>query len=154
MNFNTYLNHQMAEDRRAFLVHFSAKSGKTQFARRISQVRSDVYYLDLQSYFLENADLPPTGDCDVDTLKKLLLGLKVTQPVIVVDNPDFLFNTWDRSQKNEFLQWINKALRSPAHTQKTFAFFFQDDPVILSATFDKNAQHEPRILSLNSFDSL
>jgi hypothetical protein len=154
MNFNTYLGHQMAEDRRAFVVHFPARSGKTQYAQRISQLRRDIYYLDLQAYFLEHHELPPIVDCDVEVLKKLLLGLKVSQSVILVDNPDFLFNTWDKGEKNEFLRWVNRALRSPTHTQKTFVFFFQDDPDFLSLSFDANTHREPRLLPLNSFDAL
>ena len=154
MNFNAYLNHQMAEDRRAFVVHFPARSGKTQFARRIRQVRSDAHYLDLQAYFLENTELPSIGDCDADFLKKMLLGIKVARPVIIVDNSDFLFNTWDRKQKTDFFSWLNRALRSPNPTPKTFVFFIQDDSDILFVSFDTNTHREPRILPLNSFDSL
>lgn len=144
----------MTEDRRAFIVHFPAKSGKTQFARRICQVRSDTYYLDLQAYFLEHPELPPIGDWDFEMLRKFLLGFNVLQSIIVVDNPDFLFNTWDREQKKEFLNWINRGLRSPNPTQKTFTFFLQDDPDILSANFDLNVHHEPRLLALNFFEVL
>ena len=154
MNFNTYLSHQMAEDRRAFVVHFPARSGKTQYTQRVSQLRNDVYYIDLQTYFLEKKDLPPIEDCDVEVVKNLLLDLKVSQPVIIVDNPDFLFNTWGRNEKSEFLKWVNRALRSPTHTQKTFVFFFQDDPEFLSLSFDVNTHQEPRLLPLNFFDAL
>jgi hypothetical protein len=144
----------MAEDRRAFVVHFPAKSGKTQFARRVSQVREDVYYLDLQSYFLEHTELTPIGDFDVEVFKKLLLGLTVNQPVIIVDNPDFLLNTWDKAQKNEFLKWLGQGLRSPNPTQKSFAFFMQDDPVLLSISVKENTYHEPRLFSLDVLDSI
>jgi hypothetical protein len=144
----------MAEDRRAFIVHFPAIGGKTQFARRVCQLRADTYYLDLQANFLENHQLPPIADCDPTLLKKLLLGLKVPAPVVLVDNPDFLFNTWDTGQKSEFLNMVNRALRSPSITPKTFVFFFQDDSAILSARFEPNIHGEARILPLDFFDAL
>jgi hypothetical protein len=154
VNIKTYLNHQMAEDRRAFVIHHPAKSGKTRFAHRICELRSDVHYLDLQKYFLENENVPPVSDCDPDTIKKLLLQLKVSQPIIIVDNPDFLFNTWDQEEKLNFLSWLNRTLRSPAMTEKTFVVILQDDPALSSITFDKNFHREERLLPLNHFDSI
>jgi len=54
MNFHDYLNRQKTEDRRAFIVHNPARSGKTQFAREIANTRPDVFYLDLQQYFIDH----------------------------------------------------------------------------------------------------
>ena len=39
MNFADYLNHQKAEDRRAFIIHYPPCSGKTHFARQITKTR-------------------------------------------------------------------------------------------------------------------
>lgn len=153
MNIKTYLNHQMTEDRRAFVVHYPAKSGKTQFALQVSRVYPIIHYLDLQKLFLESPDLPPIADCDPITLGKILLRLKANPPVILVDNMDFLFNTWEKEQKLEFLGWLNRTLRSPAMTEKTLMVILQDDPVLTSFSFDKNIHGEERLLTLDRFDA-
>lgn len=153
MNFFDYLNHQKNEDRRAFCVHYPPMKGKTAFARRVCQSRPDVYLLDLQTYFLEHPDLPPVQHCDLPTLKHLLLSLNVDQPVVLVDNPDFLLNTWGGTEKGAMIEWLRYQLRSPAHTNKTLVFFVQTDG-ILSAADMRNSYDEPRVLALNDFDAL
>lgn len=153
MNIKIYLDHQMAEDRRAFVIHYPAKNGKTQFAIRISTSHPNIYYRDLQKYFLEKPDLPTISDCDPTFMKNMLLKIKVQQPIILVDNVDFLLNTWDKDEKKELFGWLNRTLRSPAMTEKTFGIILQDDPVLSSYSFDKNNYGEERSLPLNFFDA-
>lgn len=153
MNFHDYLNRQQNEDRRAFVVHYGAKTGKTRFARRVCETRGDAYLLDLLAYFLDHPELPPIQKCDFDVLKELLLKLNVAQDVILVDNADFLFNTWRREEKQRLLNWLQVQLRSPAVTRKTFVFFIQTDDIIAAADL-RNSANEPRVLPLNAFDAL
>ena len=153
MNFHDYLNRQQNEDRRAFVIHYGAKSGKTRFARRICETRQDVYLLDLLAYFLEHPELPPIQKCGFDTLKDLLLTLAVPQDVIVVDNPDFLLNTWSAEEKRSLLNWLRVQLRSPTVTQKTFVFVIQTDDTIAAAEL-RNSYRESRVLPLDAFDAL
>lgn len=153
MNFHAYLNRQQNEDRRAFVVHHGAKTGKTRFARRICETRQDAYLLDLLAYFLEHPELPPIQQCGFDVLRALLLKLDVAQDVIIVDNADFLFNTWRAEEKQHLLNWLRVQLRSPAVTRKTFVFFIQTDDIIAAADL-RNSANEPRVLPLNAFDAL
>jgi len=153
MNFGEYLDRQKTEDRRAFIIHFPAKSGKTQFARRVQETWPDVYLLDLQAYFASQPDPPPIHRFDFQALRRLLLSLDVPQSVIVVDNPDFLFNTWHPEEKRALLNWVRVELRSPADTAKTFVFIIQDDDVLARADF-WNAYGEPRVIALNMFESV
>ena len=153
MNFHDYLNRQNNEDRRAFVIHYPAKSGKTSFARRICETRQDAYLLDLQHYFLEHPELPPIQRCGVTALKNLLLSLKRPERVLVVDNPDFLLNTWSNEEKVTFVNWLRVELRSPADTEKTLVFVIQSDDVIATADM-RNSYGEPRVLALNQFDAL
>lgn len=153
MNFHDYLNRQQNEDRRAFVIHFGARSGKTRFARRSCETRHDAYLLDLLAYFLEHPELPPIEKCGFDMLKGLLLALDVPQDVVIVDNPDFLFNTWSAEQKQRLLNWLRTQLRSPSVTQKTFVFVIQTDDIIAAANLH-NSCGESRVLPLNAFDAL
>ena len=153
MNFHEYLDRQKTEDRRAFIIHFPAKSGKTEFARRVQDVRSDVYLIDLQAYCASQLDLHPIRRFGFPALRSLLLSLDVPQPVILVDNPDFLFNTWNAEQKQALLHWLRIELRSPTDTAKTFVLIIQDDDVLAQADF-RNAYAQPRVLALNAFESV
>ena len=153
MNFDDYLSRQKAEDRRAFIIHYPAKSGKTQFVRRVQESRDDVYVLDLQEFFVREPGLAPVRMFGFDALRSLLLSLEVPASVVVVDNPGFLFNTWSADEKRALLSWIRVELRSPADTKKTLVFVVQDDDVLATADF-RNGHGEPRVLSLDSFESL
>ena len=153
MNFHDYLNRQQNEDRRAFVIHYGAKSGKTRFARRIRETRQDTYLLDLLAYFLAHSELPTIQRCGFHMLKNLLLKLDVAQWVVVVDNPDFLFNTWSAEDKNDLLNWLRVQLRSPSVTRKTFVFVVQTDDVIAAADLH-NSYGERRVLALNEFNDL
>jgi len=153
MNFHDYLNRQNNEDKRAVVIHYPAKSGKTLFARRICETRKDAYLLDLQRYFLDHPELLPIHKCDLTKLQGILLSINVSESVLVVDNPDFLFNTWDEGEKDAFLYWLRVQLRSPVVTEKTMVFIIQDDELLARADF-RNSHGEPRVLALNEFDAL
>jgi len=151
--FFQYLNQQSNEDKQAFIIHFPAKSGKTEFAIKVTSQRPDIYYLDLQKTFLIKPDVPSIVDCSSEFLKKYLLTLELKQSVIFIDNPDFLFNTWSPSEKNDLLNWIRVQLRSPGVINKTLIFMIQTDEVLANAQF-KNSIGQPRILALNQFESI
>lgn len=151
MNFHNFLDRQKTEDRRAFIVYFKAKSGKTKFAKQIADVRADVYYLDLQEYTLGHPD--SITAYNFSGLKTFLLDIIVDQPVILIDNPDFLFNTWVKKDEIEFENWLKIQLRSPGVTEKTYVFFVQNDPFFENLKL-MNSHGESRVIPLNSFDSL
>jgi len=152
MNFHDYLNRQKTEDRRAFVVHYPANSGKTEFALRVCAARPDACRLDLLAHFLEHADLPPIEEFGPAELRELLLGFEVTQSVVLVDNSDFLFNTWSEKEKTRFANWLRRQLRSPGVTEKTFVFLLQSEPFIETMNLEKNSYRESRVQPLNAFE--
>jgi hypothetical protein len=151
MNFHKFLDRQKTEDRRAFIIYFNAKSGKTRFARQIIESRADVYYLDLQTYALNYPNTFKTFD--FKAFKDFLLEIKVDQSVILIDNPDFLFNTWLKQDDIEFENWIKIQLRSPGVTEKTMIFIVQNDTYFENLKLI-NSHGESRVIPLNSFESL
>lgn len=153
MNFFDFINRQNNEDRRAFIVHYPPKSGKTQFARRVVAKRDDVHLLDLQTFFLDYPALPPIHQCGLDILKDIALSLDVPQKVVIIDNPDFLFNIWRKSEKRDFIDWIRYQLRSPGDTEKTYIFMIQTDSELSTAHF-KNSHGDHRVLPLSAFETI
>ena len=75
INFFKYLDQQSSEDKRAFIVHYPAKSGKTSFAKRAAMQRADIFYLDLQETFLKQPDLPQNYSMRVRILEGLFIGI-------------------------------------------------------------------------------
>lgn len=153
MNVHQFINRQKAEDRRAFIIHYPARRGKTAFTRRICATRPDAAVFDLQSYWLEHPDLPPPGEFGFPKLREMLLSLDLPQTVLIVDNVDILINTWRAKDHKDFINWIKIQLRSPRDTDKTFVFMLQDDPLFDRVEI-KNSHGESRVLPLDAFDAL
>lgn len=153
MNIGEYLNHQKTEDRRAFIIHYPANSGKTTFAKKIAEIRPDVHYIDLLEFFLKNPDLKPIDKFGFEEFRDLLLKYEAEESVLLIDNPDFLLNTWKKSEKEELLNWFRLGLRSPGVTKKTIILMIQEDGFLSAADF-VNTYGEPRVLALNMFDAI
>lgn len=148
-----YLATQATESYRAVVIYGPAMSGKTQLARRMRDLL-DAYLLDLQAHFLNDPDLCARIDrYRPRDLEALLLGLDVPQSLVVVDNPDFLINTWTSRHKGEFVAMVEHRLRSPGVTGKTFVFLIQTDPAITRHR-PTNTRGQPRILPMDAFYAL
>jgi len=144
---------QASERYRAFIVHGPAMSGKTHLAQRLRDVLG-AHVLDLQAHFAGDPDLCARIDrYRPRDLERLLLALEVPESLVVVDNPDFLINTWTSRHKREFVAMVDRRLHSPTVTDKTFAFFIQTDPVIVRRELTNTRGH-PRILPIDAFYAL
>ena len=148
-----YIAIQATESYRAFIIHGPAMSGKTRLARRMRDVLG-AYVLDLQAYFVAHPDLCARIDrYRPRDLERLLLALDVPGPLVVVDNLDFLLNTWSPRHKREFVAMVDQRLRSPGVTDETFALLIQTDPLIVRHELT-NTRGQPRILPIDAFFAL
>lgn len=148
-----YIAIQATESYRAFIIHGPAMSGKTRLARRMRDVLG-AYVLDLQAHFVAHPDLCARIDrYRPRDLERLLLALDVPESLVVVDNLDFLLNTWSPRHKREFVAMVDQRLRSPGVTDETFAFLIQTDPLIVRHKFT-NTRGQLRILPIDAFYAL
>lgn len=148
-----YLATQAQETYRACIIYGPAMSHKTELARRIYDVLG-AYLLDLQAHFVEHRDLAGRIDrFGPGDLERLLLGLDVPERIVVVDNLDFLLNTWTKQKLDGFVGMVDLRLKSPGVTDKTFVFVTQDHPVILRHELE-NTQGQPRVLPRDAFYAL
>jgi len=148
-----YLTTQGQETFRACIIHAPAMSHKTKLARRIRDVLG-AYLLDLQAYFLEHPGLAERIDrFRPNDLEKLLLKLDTPESIVVVDNIDFLLNTWTKRRLEGFAAMVDLRLKSPGVTDKTFVFMVQSNPVILRHKL-KNTRGQARILPRDAFYAL
>jgi len=157
MNFAKYLQHQTHEDRQAFIIHYPALSGKTQFIQKACQVIPGIHYVDLLEYASANPEMSSLEKIEVSIFTDMLLKLDKSLPektsALVIDQGDFMFNTWDKDEKQEFLHWLRVTLRTPSVAKRPFIFVIQTDDVLSSATLN-NTLNQSRILALNEFDAL
>jgi len=148
-----YVATQATESYRAFIIHGPAMSGKTRLARRMRDVLG-AHVLDLQAHFVGDPDLCARIDrYRPRDLERMLLTLDVPASLVVVDNLDFLLNTWTPRHKREFAAMVDHRLRSPGVTDKTFVFLIQTDPVIVRHEMT-NTRGQPRILPIDAFYAL
>jgi predicted AAA+ superfamily ATPase len=140
------IDFQTKEQYRAIIILGPANSGKTRFAKLLAQ-RIKALYLDLLDIFANDENLSKSIDTfDVSSLKKYLLNLPTSEAVVIVDNIDFLVNTWSDREKGEFLNLVDK-LRSN-ETKKVFCFFMQEEDIFNSKRII-NSRNESRIMHLN-----
>jgi len=140
------INFQTKEQYRSVMILGPADCGKTRFAKLLAE-RIRAKYIDLLETFADNEDLSKAIDTfNMSSLKKYLLKLAAEESVIIIDNVDFLVNTWSEREKGEFLNLIDK-LRSN-ETKKTFCFFVQEEGIFDSKRI-LNSRNENRIIHLN-----
>lgn len=154
MNFLEILDIQKQEDRQAFIIHYPANTGKSLFVQKACALRPGLFRLDLLIDFLGDPGLQ-VKQFNPERLQKYLLSYAYPGGTytVFVDNPDFLFNTWGKAEKEAFIQWLSYPLRTPAATDKTFIIVIQTDDVVRAARLN-NSRHQSRILALNEFDAL
>ena len=153
LNLSEYVKGQITERYRAFIIHGPAMSGKTRLARRMRDVLG-AYVLDLQAHFVADSDLCARIDrYRPRDFERLLRALKVPESLVVVDNLDFLINTWTSRHKREFVAMVDHRLHSPTVTDKTFVFLIQTDPVIVRHELS-NTRGQPRILPIDTLHAL
>ena len=154
MNFFSYLDTQKQEDRQAFIIHYPAGAGKSRFVQRACQTRAGLYALDLLAQFQLHPELR-VREFNPERLERYLLGYvyPVGTHTVLVDNGDFLFNTWTRTDKEAFVQWLSYPLRTPSVTDKTLILIVQTDEVFSSVKM-QNSRGGSRILALNEFEAL
>lgn len=153
LNLRWYLEIQGQERYRAFIIHAPAMAGKTALAQRMHEVLG-THVLDLQAYFLRHLELAKAIDrFRPNDLTELLLDIDVPEHIIVVDNIDFLLNTWPNRYLEAIVDIVDRGLKSPDTTDKTFVFVVQTNPIFLRRELT-NSRHQPRIFHLDAFYAL
>ena len=137
---------QTREQYRAILILSPAGPERTKFAQLLA-AKSKAKYVDLLDIFSKDEGISESIDTfDVSKLKIFLINLPAKEAIVIVDNFDFLLNTWSDKEIGEFLT-IVEMLRE-CDTPRTFCFFTQDLK-IFSSKLIYNSQSYSRILTIN-----
>jgi len=156
MDLLDLIQNQRSERYRALIVHAGPMAGKTRTARRLAERLPDAIYADFLAEFLGHGDWNARIDrYRLDDLAAHLVALETPGQVIVVDHIDFLLNTWPRSQRQAFAQWVDEKLDGFTVTEKVFIFFIQSEPDVVDTPMRRhNRLGQARVYRLEDFNAL
>lgn len=108
LKLREFLEEQFKERYKHFIIYSLPMTGRTSFGKRLSE-EFDGYYLDVLSALKDN----PAISKEIDTFYpndffKWIAKYGDGKKFIVVDNVDFLINTWREEQEEIFLNLIEK----------------------------------------------
>ena len=108
LKFNELIGEQLHERYKHLAIYGPALQGKTKLAKHIAEKYNGIY-LDLLQDFFKKDELK-TG-IDVFGPSKLITFINQRQgasQLMIIDQMDFLINTWDDPQLREFLVFIDR----------------------------------------------
>jgi predicted AAA+ superfamily ATPase len=118
LKIEEFIEEQMKERYKHFIIYGPPMQGKTKLAKYISE-RFNGLYINLLDEFCN--DISKKENIDAFGPLKLIDYLKClftyNKDLIIIDQIDFLINTWDDNQLRELISFID-------HDQSIFCFLF------------------------------
>ena len=106
MSIEKFINEQLNERYKHFIIYGPPKIGKTKLGKRIAALMNGKY-LDLLALFLANDNF--AAQIDVFGPQRLIeLIQNEVASFIVIDQLDFLLNTWDDTQFRELMVYVDQ----------------------------------------------
>lgn len=106
MSIEEFINEQLSERYKHFIIYGPPKLGKTKLGKRIAASMNGKY-LDMLDFFLASDDF--AAQIDIFGPQRLIqLIQNETASFIVIDQLDFLLNTWDDTQFRELMVFIDQ----------------------------------------------
>lgn len=97
VNLREFMNSLSGERHRTFIVHNGPATGKSKYARLFAE-NSKGKYFDLLERFGKDTELKNRIDVfDIRDLENLLVEEAKDTNLLILDNVEFLLNTWDDS---------------------------------------------------------
>ena len=108
MKIKEFIAEQLHERYKHFVIYGPPLQGKTKLAKHIAEV-FDGIYIDVLKEFQE--DVGKKNGIDIFGPSKLITFLNQyscgAKKLMVIDQMDFLINTWDENQFREFMAFID-----------------------------------------------
>lgn len=149
MELETLIDIQINERYKNFLIHGPALSGKTQLARKISE-KYQCKYISLLELLVNNKDVKDKIDIfSPSKLIKYVNEITKGDRLIIIDQIDFLINTWTDSQLRDFMVFIDKNQAESCYifVMQTHKFLEKEDLIDLS---DKGTKRVYNVVNLGS----
>ena len=154
INMERFVHNLEGERFKNFIIHSSPLSGKSKYARQLAN-KSGGKYLDLLKRFAKDEELKNKIDVfDIESLEKLIIEEAKEKKILIVDNVEFLINTWGEGGYDKLLYLLFRTWDSFKPSYKTTLGVF----LITNNRILNNEKHtskgESLILLLNRLESL
>lgn len=107
MDLKSLIDIQLKERYKHFIIHGPALSGKTELAIKVAKEFDGKYFSLLES-LIQEADLKSNIDLFGPTkLLEFIKGKSESERLVIVDQIDFLINTWSEGQVRELMTFID-----------------------------------------------
>lgn len=141
-----FVESQGKERYKNFILFGPAMSGKTELVKKLAD-KMGAKYIDLLEEFVRDTKIKAAIDTfEPRDFKLYLKSLRDRDKLIIVDNMDFLFNTWDRSEQQSFFNFVEMD-----EDQSIFCMVLQDSKSLKGVCF-RNNQGQKRVLSVYDVD--
>ena len=154
VNLKEFMNSLSGERHRTFIVHNGPVTGKSKYARLFAE-KSKGKYLDLLERFGKDAGLKKRIDVfDIRDLENLLVEEAKGTNTLILDNVEFLLNTWDDSGYDLLFHFLAKNWDSfKASYKAVLGVFLITNQKILDLEL-KTSKGETRVFHLGKLESL
>ena len=150
INIESFVSRQSRERYRAFIVYGPSMSKKTYFAKQLA-TKLNGTHIDM----LDEAGRQPWGtridEFTPGAFKEWILNCKETNFLVVIDNIDFLINTWNETEKSEFLELVR--MLNNTESLITFCFILQEDNFLKGRVFP-NTFGDNRIIHISAIENI
>ncbi|MBA7470348.1 hypothetical protein ES707_05632 [subsurface metagenome] len=154
VNLKKFINGLSGERHKTFIVYSDPASGKSKYARQFAK-KAGSKYLDLLERFGKDERLKGRIDVfDIRNLENSLIEEAKGINLLIVDNIEFLLNTWDEDGYNLFFHLLRQNWDSfkPSY-QATLGVFLTTNRKIMDLELN-TSKGETRVFPLNRLESL
>lgn len=154
VNLKEFINSLPGERHRTFIVHNGPATGKSKYARLFAE-KNEGKYLDLLERFGKDTQLKNRIDVfDFRDLKNLLVEEAKDTNLLILDNVEFLLNTWDEDGYDLLFHLLAKNWNSfQSSYRAVLGVFLITNRKILNLELN-TSKGETRIFHLSELESL
>jgi hypothetical protein len=154
VNLKEFTNSLFTERNSTFIVHNGPLTGKSKYAKLFAE-KSKGKYLDLLERFGEDTELKNRIDVfDIRDLENLLVKEAKDTKLLILDNVEFLLNTWDKDGYDLLFHLLTKNWDSfKISYRAVLGVFLITNRKILESELT-TSKGDKRIFHLNELESL
>ena len=156
ISLKDYVSDLGKEKFRAFIIHAPPEQEKllSHFASQIPEYTGGAY-LDMLKLFSGDSAFGARVDrFTPDRLKELLQNYSANYPVLVVDQMDFLLDTWRKRERQAFYRMISKQWNSFLPSMGATLIFCLQSSTELTSQKITDSHGKTRIHLLSNFNEL
>ncbi|MCB9211066.1 MAG: hypothetical protein H6609_17000 [Ignavibacteriales bacterium] len=154
MRINDFYNSIKDQRYLSVIIHSKPNKDLSDFAKKSADVLHAKYF-NLFSYFSENIELAESIDSFTDqSLIELFYAQAENNSILIIDQVDFLLDTWDKVEQKNFFNLFDKQWDTWKLSNRTGLILFVETNGILDSADIKFQNGTKKIYELNEFISL